>query len=485
MSSLVTEVKRQALNRLANLHLKYFVKKMMPSYEFSQFHINYIEIINAFAHGKIKNLIISAPPQHGKSEISTRQLIAYLLGLNPNRRVVIASYNDTFAKRFNRENQRIIDTNNYREIFPNTTLNRSNVVTVSTNSLRNSSEFEIVGYNGGLKVVGRGGGLTGTPVDVLVYDDLYKDKEEANSPIVRDSVWDWFMSVANTRLHNDSQQLIVFTRWHEDDLIGRLQRANKVVILNSLNDINTTLDASMFYMINFEAIKTTPPNAIDNRNIGEALFANRHSLDKLLASKELDEENFNCLYQGNPISAKGLLYSTFKTYDVLPHILKIENYTDVADTGSDYLCSITYAIDRNNKQDIYILDIIYSDEKFEVTEVLVADMLTRNNVNDAYIESNNGGRQFARNIERIADNYTIIHPFSQHKNKESRINSNASNVQNHVYMPANWAFKYPTFYEHLTRFKKNFKANKHDDAADTLTGCIEKTQQDTKNDWLI
>lgn len=107
-------------------------------------------------------------------------------------------------------------------------MNESNVVTVSDNYLRNSEEFEIVNKKGGLKAVGRGGALTGNAVDVMIMDDIYKDYAESNSPIIREAAWDWYTTVVKTRLHNDSQELIVFTRWHEDDLIGRLEKKKKL-----------------------------------------------------------------------------------------------------------------------------------------------------------------------------------------------------------------------------------------------------------------
>ena len=141
-----------------------------------------------------------------------------------NSKIAVASYNTTFARKFNRDIQRIIDTKDYHSIFPETYLSSSKVVDVSSNFLRNTEEFEIVDHKGSLKAIGRGGALTGNSVDIMIMDDLYKDYAEGNSPIIRDAVWDWYTTVVKTRLHNDSQELIVFTRWNEDDLIGRLEK---------------------------------------------------------------------------------------------------------------------------------------------------------------------------------------------------------------------------------------------------------------------
>lgn len=94
--------------------------------------------------------------------------------------------------------------------------------------IRTTEEFEIVDHRGSVKTVGVGGALTGEPVDVLIMDDIYKDAKTAWSPVVRESVSDWYDTVAETRLHNESQQLMVFTRWHEDDLAGQLLRTQGV-----------------------------------------------------------------------------------------------------------------------------------------------------------------------------------------------------------------------------------------------------------------
>ena len=173
--------------------------------------------------------MVFMPPQHGKSEGSTRRLPAYLLGRNPDLRLAVVSYSATKAKKFNREIQRVIDTPEYHAIFPETTLGQSSFADDSGRGyIRTTEECEIVNHVGGFKTVGVGGALTGEPVDILIMDDIYKDAKTAWSPIVRENISDWYDTVAETRLHNDSRQLIVFTRWHEDDLAGKLLREQGV-----------------------------------------------------------------------------------------------------------------------------------------------------------------------------------------------------------------------------------------------------------------
>ena len=269
-------------------------------------------------------------------------------------------------------------------------------------------------------------------------------------------------------MHNDSQQLIVFTRWHEEDLIGYLESKEEVRILNSLSEIDPEFDG--WYKINYEAIKTGEPTELDPRKEGEPLWPERHSLEKLLKTKSRDIETFECLYQGNPESAEGYLYKGFNTYHSLPEHNGIYNYTDTADTGKDYLCSMNYAMGQDDLY--YVTDVLYTQEPMEKTEPWTMDLLNRQKVSRADIESNNGGRGFARVVQGgVAQ--TIVEWFHQSDNKESRIFSNSAMVQAKLRFPDDWAARWPVFYKHLTRFKKDFKANDHDDAPDTCTGIVE------------
>lgn len=454
-----------------------FAGAMREELHLTPMHITYYTILEAFARGMVRRLIISMPPQHGKSEGSTRLLPAYLLGINPDLRIAVASYSDTFAKKFNREIQRIIDTPEYKAIFPDTALNSSNVVSVTSNHLRNASEFEIVGHAGGLKVVGRGGGLTGNRVDIMILDDLYKDAMEGNSPTIRNAVYEWYTSVVRTRQHNNSQELIVFTRWHEEDLIGEILQREPFVEIKSLTDLRGIPHRTWAYL-NFEAIKENEPTEIDPRQPGEPLWAERHSLEALNERRAFDPHTFEALYQGHPTSKFGLLYGAWQTYSELPkEIVRYANYTDTADTGDDYLCSICYVVGKDGN--CYVTDVLFTKESMEVTEEATAMLLTRNNTRVAYIESNNGGRSFARTIQRLAPRVKVEW-FHQSGNKESRILSNSATAQHNIFMPADWSVRFPEFFHHLTTFRRSFKANAHDDGADAITGIAEREYQTKK-----
>lgn len=458
------DIERQAIRSSFPL----FALSLRGKEFFTPFHLTYYKVLNAFAHGRIKRLIITIPPQHGKSEGSTRLLPAYMLGLNPDITIAIASYNASLASRFNAHSQRIIDSKEYRQMFPNTCIKGAD--NPNANYVRTNNRVEIINHSGELMSVGREGPLTGNRVDIMIMDDLYKDAMEANSPTIRENCWEWYTSTVKTRLHNKSQELIVFTRWHEEDLIGTIERKEKVIELTSLSQIDQSADC--WYKLNFEAIKESDPTPIDPRQHGEALWSELHSAKLLKEKRALDRLRFDCMYQGRPESKEGLLYGdNFKTYTSLPEdTLRNANYTDTADTGDDYLCSICYLVGKDGL--IYVTDILYTKEPMEVTEPATAQMLERNQTRQVNIESNNGGRGFARNVGRLYSK-SAINWFHQSANKESRISTNSATVIKHIIMPADWKIRWSEFYLSITGYKRLFRANRNDDAADVLTGIVE------------
>ena len=445
-----------------------FTQALYPSFKATPFHQRYYALLEAFAEGRVRRLIITIPPQHGKSLGSSVILPAWLLGKRPDLHIAIASYSASLAHKFNKRVQRIIDSKEYAEMFPDTRIKASG----RSGSYQRTAELtEVVGRSGDLVAVGREGALTGNPVDVFILDDLYKDAMEANSPTIRENCWEWYCSVVRTREHNDSQELIVFTRWHKEDVIGRLVGRERVVELHSWEQLDT-LGKSDWLMLNLEAIKTTPPTEIDPREVGQALWPEQHSVALLTEKRRLDALQFEAMYQGRPSDAAGLLYGdNFQCYNTLPtDIVRRANYTDTADTGDDHLCSICYSVGVDGN--IYVEDVVYSREPMEQTEPQVAAMLTRCGTREALIESNNGGRGFARNIQRLAPEVSVGW-FHQSANKESRILSNASTVLRTIRLPIDWRERWPELAAHLCGYNRRFRSNRWHDAPDVLTGIVE------------
>lgn len=466
---------QQRLVRDSRTDLLRFTAATMPTFDPAPFHKRYYTVLGDFAERKIKKLMVFMPPQHGKSEGSTRRLPSFILGKYPDTKLAVVSYSAPKARKFNREIQRVIDSPEYIEIFPETRLNSKNISTVAGSWLRNADECEIVGHRGGFKTVGVGGPLTGEPVDCLIMDDIYKDAKTAWSPVVRSAIEDWYDTVAETRLHNDSQQLIVFTRWHELDLAGRL--------LEQQGEYDPENNPNGWVVVTYQAIKEGAPTEYDPREEGEALWPERHNLNKLESIRSRNPHVFASLYQQKPKPLEGLMYeNAFKEYEILPatKLRKIKNYTDTADEGKDFLCSITYVETEIGN---FVLDVLYTQKAMEYTEVKTAEMLTKHAVDLALVESNNGGRGFARNVEKqtrlMGNGKTRIKWFHQSENKAVRIFSRSADVQNLTYFPVGWERMWPEFYQSITHYMK-VGGNAHDDAPDALTGTIENRPKDNK-----
>ena len=457
---------------LGERNLLSFTRHTLPSFAPAPFHIAYYEVLTRFAMGEIKKLMITMPPQHGKSEGATRRLPAFVLGQDPDKRIAIVSYNAIKARKFNRELQRIMDDDRYYELFPQTLLAGQTSYQEqgrrSRNYARNSDECEIVGYQGSFKTIGVGGSLTGEPVDMLIMDDLYKDASSAWSPVIRQNVADWYDTVASTRLHNDSQQLLVFTRWHMEDLAGRLLEQEGVY--------DPIENPQGWLLVSFPAIQNRPPSEQDPRAEGEPLWPERHSLEKLLEIKGRSPTVFESLYQQNPQPSQGLMYEEFTCYTDLPSRSYSVAYIDAADSGADYLCALFY---KEAEDGNYITDVLYTKDPMEVTETTLTYMLQQHQVERCHIESNNGGNLFVSNLQQrswdTGNRLTRFNPFHQNQNKTARIFAASASVQKLIKMPLDWKKRFPKFARDLTGYLR-VGTNAHDDAPDALTGSIECRQ---------
>jgi len=457
----------EKLRREARVDLLKYTQATMPNFRPAEFHKRYYGVLTRFAYKDIRKLMVFMPPQHGKSEGSTRRLPSFMEGIAPDTKMAIISYSATKARKFNREIQRIMDSDAYRKIFPGTVLNGKGIAS-GGKWVRNADEFEVVEHSGSVKTVGVCGPLTGDPVDVLIIDDIYKDAKTAWSPITRDNISAWYDTVAETRLHNESQQLIVFTRWHQDDLAGHL--------LKEQGYYDPVTNPNGWVVVTYKAIKEGAPTEYDPREEGEALWPERHSLENLISRRKKNPVIFNSLYQQEPKPLEGLMYeSGFREYEIIPYTKRkvIKNYTDTADEGNDYLCSINYVETEIGN---FILNVIYTQKPMEYTEPKTAEMLTKDGVATALIESNNGGRGFARSVEKqlriMGNNQTKVKWFHQSENKNVRIYVASGQVQNLTYFPKGWQTMWPEFAEAITNYLKVGK-NEHDDAPDALTGTIE------------
>lgn len=231
------------------------------------------------------------------SELASRRFPAYALGRYPDLSVISTSYAADLSSRMNRDVQRVIDSPEYRELFPGTALYGKNIRTVGNCSyLRNSDIFEIVGHAGCYRSAGVGGGITGMGGHIVIVDDLFKDRASADSPTIRQNVWDWYTSTLYTRLAPGGGVLIINTRWHMADLSGRLLEAA------------ARGEGDHWRVVNFPAIATEDE---PHRKAGEALHPERYPLEQLLAIKKaLGTRDWEALYQQRPTPDGGAIFKS-------------------------------------------------------------------------------------------------------------------------------------------------------------------------------
>jgi len=283
---------QQRLRLQATTSFAAFLCYANPHYQLEWFHRLIADYCQMLIEGRLKNnLMVLMPPQHGKSEIISRKLPPFALGLNPDLKIVGCSYSAALAEQFSRSIQRTIDSPQYAAIFPNTYTNDSPVAKQKIRGFaKNVDYFELVGHSGFYKAVGVGGSLTGTPVDIAIIDDPVKDAAQAYSITYREYVWDWYNTVLSTRLHNESKQLFIMTRWHEDDLAGRILKAEP-------ND---------WTVLSIPAIcEQEADGGHSKRHIGEPLWESRHSLEKLQKQQARSPREFSALYQQHPVIEGG------------------------------------------------------------------------------------------------------------------------------------------------------------------------------------
>ena len=453
------EINKEAIRRakleLARREFFFYCHLKAPDfYKYErQFLVDLCNDLQNFLTSDDEVLILNLPPRHGKSR-TVGNLVEWLLGRDINAKIMTGSYNETLSTTFSKNVRNTIqevkadkDKIVFSDIFPGVSIKQGD-------GAMNLWSLE-GGYNNYLATA-PGGTATGFGCSLMIIDDLIKNKEEAYNANVLDKHWEWYAQTMLSRLEEGGKIIIIMTRWVTGDLAGR---------------------AIEHYKAEGKKIKHIKMKAVQDDKgtmLCDEILSYKSYLSK---AKAMGPEIASANYQQEPIDIKGRLYNEFKTYVDLPKekVVKISAYCDTADTGDDFLCNIIYA---DCKDSAYILDVIYTKEAMEITEPLVAEAYKKFNVNVADIESNNGGRAFARNIERITrdkGNYkTVVKWFHQSGNKIARILSNSAWVNNNIYMPIDWKNKWSEFAKDIISYQKEGK-NKHDDGPDALTGVAEKT----------
>lgn len=246
--------------------------------------------------GKRPRLLVCCPPQLGKSETVT-DYIAWRSGRRPETRTIYASFSERLGERANLALQRKFELDRFRRAFPKLQLSGSNVVTQANGqALRNRSIVEFVGYPGYFRATTVGGSITGESLDLACLDDVHKGRDEANSPAIRDKVWQWVQDDFFTRFSSKAGLIAIMTRWHVDDVAARLIASDPTI-----------------KVLNYPAVAEAGDGRSEvdrkNRKPGEALFPELKPLEFLEAMKrQMDPGSWESLYQQRPTVAGGNLF---------------------------------------------------------------------------------------------------------------------------------------------------------------------------------
>lgn len=402
-------------------------------------------------------LIINMGPRLGKS-FTIQNFCDYYLGINPSAHLMIGTYNEKLSTKFAKQVRNTINTQRtenkgiiYSDIFPDCKIQRGSAA---------ANLWALEGSYDSFLSTSPKGTSTGFGASLLIIDDVIKDKYEAFNENILDEHWDWYNNTMVSRLEEGGKQIIIATRWNSMDLSGR--------IIDECGDRVRTLQMK------------TCLNEKTGEMICPELLSFKSYKNKIL---NMDPRVASANYQQICLDSENKVYKNLKTYSIKDYLnlikdnpMEVYSYCDTADEGTDFLCNIIWSWDFKNKKG-YILDVYYTQEPMEITEKEVAERLTKHEVNLSRIESNNGGRGFARNVKRIMEednkNYkTIVKWFSQTQNKKARIDSNSTTVAGFLYFPEHWNVIWPEFYRDITRFDRQAE-NAHDDCADALTGVIE------------
>jgi len=289
-------LKRRRAALSAKDDLLSFARLMMPKqdahedpdqseYQTARHHRVIAAALEEVEQGRIKRLIINCPPRHGKSQLASRMFPAWFIGKNPEKSVITATYNESFSWDFGRDIRGIMQDSIYSQIFD---------VQLKTGAAA-VDRLETT-QGGKVFLAGVGGSLTGRGASLICLDDPIKSREDADSPTKREKLWNWYNQVLKTRLMTATGAIVIIqTRWHEDDLVGR--------ITDPMNSCYSAAEAKKWRIIDLPAL--AKDKDVLGRKEGEALWPERFPVDYLHELREADSRGFQALYQGSPTPEKG------------------------------------------------------------------------------------------------------------------------------------------------------------------------------------
>lgn len=410
---LLLKIQQEIQRRNATSNFKEFIKSIKPSYMFNWHHDIIINRLDELTRQTGQRIIISVPPQYGKSELVSRLYPAYVFGINPDAGVILASYSSDLAQSFNRDVQRYLDSEPYAKIFTETSLNARNVKTI-LGTKRTSNYFEICGHSGYFKTTGVGGSLTGFSAKTLaIIDDPTRNRQDADSKAMSSRLWEWYTSVFQTRYSKDVNVILMCTRWSTDDLVGRLLEQSKAGL-------------EKWEVISLPAICEEPRHVDDKREIGQALWPEYKgdSAHLHMIQKQIGQQDWASLYQQRPTLGEFSLINN-EMIDIISHseipdnmrlIISVDA-TFKATEGSDFVAMQVWG---QVGCDIYCIHTVNSRLTFMQTIDVLQTLSNKYNPYAVLIEDKANGPAI---IDVLSDKISGIVPINPKDSKKARLQS--------------------------------------------------------------
>ena len=467
----IAEMERQLLAATRLLRVKQakqslidFTRMTMPDpedpenpdrsrYEPVRHHETICAALEEVEKGTYQRLIISMPPRHGKSELASRRFPAWFLGKDPYRQVIFATYNEETATDFGRSVREIMRMPAFQQVFPGCKLRAGS-----------QASDRIQTDEGGVAVfVGKGGSLTGRGADLLVIDDPIKDREEADSKRERDKLWEWFTQVAMTRLMTGARVVIIMTRWHEDDVVGRLT--------DPKNPCYNDEVAQQWRVLSLPAIAEDMDPM--GRKPGEALWPERYGMDFLNEIKRLNPKGFSALYQGRPTPEDGDFFRRdwLKGYQPgeLPQNLRIYCVSDHAvstQQTADKTVLMPFGVDSDDN--VWILPDVWwrRASTDQVVDGMIDLMMRRTpmkwGAERGHISQSIG--PFLRKVQQERKVWTVVEEITPVKDKQTR----AQAIRGRMAMGKVFFPKFAPWWADAENELLKFPSARHDDFVDAM-----------------
>lgn len=450
-----------------------FATYLNPVYDPQWYHRYICEKLEAFCRGEIPRLMIFMPPRHGKSELVSRLMPAYILGKKPTSKVIIASYSGALSGEMNIDCQRYIDSQEYKSLFPDILINdesgrkygnfkRSSNRTETFSQFINDNGSVTFKSQGGIRAVGTGGAVTGFGANFIIIDDIHKNQAEADSIVLRDKAHKFYSSTLYTRLEEKASILLTMTRWHEDDLAARL-----------LKEAEDDPKADQWEVLRFPAIAEEMGDRFyDTRKSGEALWESRYPHDDIVKRmKSVGTRVATALFQQRPTPLEGGLFKRqwWRYWETLPMedstIVQFWDSAQKVGITNDYSVCATWMKTRSG---YYLIDLWRGKVEAPELENLAVAMFNKHLPSCVVIEDKSSGSSLLQYLRRNTTIPVLAYDPKQ-RDKEVRASAATPTVEaGNCYLP-----KRAPWLEDFIGEHERFPNGANDDTVDTTSMMVE------------